>query len=151
MEAFTDAEPGDVLVIDNAGRQDEACVGDLLALEAQAAGLAVVASRQRPPGDPVAGNHRTDPGRGGAQRRAEPDTGVGHQGRGQLGEGLEHGVLLDSVPSPPLSGRRGGDERCHAARPFRARTSGLPTTAPPPASGRNPPYRATAPSLPLTT
>ncbi|MFE3648871.1 RraA family protein [Streptomyces sp. NPDC059152] len=42
LEAFTDAEPGDVLVIDNAGRQDEACVGDLLALEAQAAGLAGV-------------------------------------------------------------------------------------------------------------
>ncbi|GAA2644329.1 RraA family protein [Streptomyces lunalinharesii] len=40
LEAFTDARPGDVLVIDNGGRQDEACVGDLLCLEAQAAGLA---------------------------------------------------------------------------------------------------------------
>jgi 4-hydroxy-4-methyl-2-oxoglutarate aldolase len=29
----------DVLVIDNGGRTDEACVGDLVALEAQAAGL----------------------------------------------------------------------------------------------------------------
>ena len=42
LEAFTDARPGDVLVIDNGGRQDEACVGDLLALEARAAGLAGV-------------------------------------------------------------------------------------------------------------
>ncbi|MGG2460336.1 RraA family protein [Streptomyces sp. RGM 3693] len=42
LEAFTDAEPGDVLVIDNGGRQDEACVGDLLTLEAQAAALSGV-------------------------------------------------------------------------------------------------------------
>ncbi|MFJ5674009.1 RraA family protein [Streptomyces sp. NPDC093097] len=42
LEAFTAARPGDVLVIDNGGRQDEACVGDLLALEARAAGLAGV-------------------------------------------------------------------------------------------------------------
>ncbi|MFK0295360.1 RraA family protein [Streptomyces sp. NPDC090442] len=42
LEAFTDSRPGDVLVIDNGGRQDEACVGDLLALEARAAGLAGV-------------------------------------------------------------------------------------------------------------
>src|SRR5437867_7852070 len=40
LEAFGRAEPGDVLVIDNGGRMDEACVGDLTALEAQAAGLA---------------------------------------------------------------------------------------------------------------
>lgn len=40
LEAFGRAEPGDVLVIDNGGRTDEACVGDLTALEAQAAGLA---------------------------------------------------------------------------------------------------------------
>lgn len=40
MEAFTRAEPGDVLVIDNGGRTDEACVGDLGALEAAASGLA---------------------------------------------------------------------------------------------------------------
>jgi regulator of RNase E activity RraA len=32
--------PGDVLVIDNRGRRDEACIGDLTALEAKAAGLA---------------------------------------------------------------------------------------------------------------
>ena len=40
LEAFEQADPGDVLVVDNAGRLDEACVGDLAALEAQAAGLA---------------------------------------------------------------------------------------------------------------
>src|SRR6266516_2988803 len=40
LEAFSRAEPGDVLVIDNGGRTDEACVGDLAVLEAQAAGLA---------------------------------------------------------------------------------------------------------------
>lgn len=41
LEAFTRAEPGDVLVVDNTGR-DEACVGDLVVLEAKAAGLAGV-------------------------------------------------------------------------------------------------------------
>jgi regulator of RNase E activity RraA len=40
LEAFGHAEPGDVLVVDNGGRTDEACVGDLTVLEAQAAGAA---------------------------------------------------------------------------------------------------------------
>jgi regulator of RNase E activity RraA len=40
LEAFAQADPGDVLVVDNGGRTDEACVGDLTALEAGAAGLA---------------------------------------------------------------------------------------------------------------
>jgi regulator of RNase E activity RraA len=40
LEAFETSAPGDVLVADNGGRLDEACVGDLIALEAQAAGLA---------------------------------------------------------------------------------------------------------------
>ena len=39
LEAFETAAPGDVLVVDNGGRLDEACVGDLVVLEAQAAGL----------------------------------------------------------------------------------------------------------------
>lgn len=39
LEAFEQAEPGDVLVVDNGGRVDEACVGDLVVLEAQLAGL----------------------------------------------------------------------------------------------------------------
>ncbi len=34
LEAFEQAEPGDVLVVDNGGRADEACVGDLVVLEA---------------------------------------------------------------------------------------------------------------------
>jgi 4-hydroxy-4-methyl-2-oxoglutarate aldolase len=40
LEALRWAEQGDVLVIDNGGRPDEACVGDLAVLEADAAGLA---------------------------------------------------------------------------------------------------------------
>jgi 4-hydroxy-4-methyl-2-oxoglutarate aldolase len=42
LEAFTAAEAGDVLVVDNGGRTDEGCVGDLTILEAQGAGLAGV-------------------------------------------------------------------------------------------------------------
>ncbi|WP_433073000.1 RraA family protein [Dactylosporangium sp. CA-052675] len=40
LEAFGAAGPGDVLVVDNGGRTDEACVGDLTVLEAAAAGVA---------------------------------------------------------------------------------------------------------------
>jgi 4-hydroxy-4-methyl-2-oxoglutarate aldolase len=49
LEAFSRAERGDVLVVDNGGRLDEACVGDLAVLEAEAAGLAglVVWGRHR--------------------------------------------------------------------------------------------------------
>lgn len=39
LEAFERAEPGDILVVDNGGRGDEACVGDLVALEARSAGV----------------------------------------------------------------------------------------------------------------
>lgn len=42
FEAFGHAAPGDVLVVDNGGRDDEACVGDLAVLEARAAGVAGV-------------------------------------------------------------------------------------------------------------
>jgi regulator of RNase E activity RraA len=40
LEALERADPGDVLVVDNDGRTDEACVGDLVALEVARAGLA---------------------------------------------------------------------------------------------------------------
>lgn len=40
LEAMGTAAPGDVLVIDNRGRRDEACIGDLTVLEARACGLA---------------------------------------------------------------------------------------------------------------
>jgi 4-hydroxy-4-methyl-2-oxoglutarate aldolase len=40
LEAMGAAEPGDVLVIDNEGRLDEGCIGDLTVLEAQAWDLA---------------------------------------------------------------------------------------------------------------
>lgn len=39
LEALERAQPGDVLVVDNGGRLDEACVGDLMVLEAAGAGL----------------------------------------------------------------------------------------------------------------
>ena len=52
LEAFSSAEQGDVLVVDNGGRADEACIGDLVALEAQAAGLG---------GSVVWGLHRDTP------------------------------------------------------------------------------------------
>jgi 4-hydroxy-4-methyl-2-oxoglutarate aldolase len=35
LEAMQDSQPGDVLVIDNGGRLDEGCIGDLTALEAE--------------------------------------------------------------------------------------------------------------------
>ena len=40
LEAMTNAQPGDILVIDNERRADEGCIGDLTALEARANGLA---------------------------------------------------------------------------------------------------------------
>jgi 4-hydroxy-4-methyl-2-oxoglutarate aldolase len=39
LEAFQGAVPGDVLVVDNGGRLDESCVGDLVVLEALTAEL----------------------------------------------------------------------------------------------------------------
>jgi 4-hydroxy-4-methyl-2-oxoglutarate aldolase len=52
LEAMETAEAGDVLVIDNAGRRDEGCIGDLTALEARAAGLVAIV---------VWGTHRDTP------------------------------------------------------------------------------------------
>jgi 4-hydroxy-4-methyl-2-oxoglutarate aldolase len=40
LEAFLAADRGDVLVIDNGGRVEEGCIGDLTTLEAKAHGLA---------------------------------------------------------------------------------------------------------------
>jgi 4-hydroxy-4-methyl-2-oxoglutarate aldolase len=42
LEAMEKGGRGDILVIDNAGRLDEACIGDLTVLEARASGLAGV-------------------------------------------------------------------------------------------------------------
>lgn len=39
LEAMINCEPGDVLVIDNGGRMDEGCIGDLTVLEAKVSGL----------------------------------------------------------------------------------------------------------------
>ena len=52
LEAMQSAEPGDVLVIDNGGRDEEGCIGDLTVLEARASGLAGVL---------VWGTHRDTP------------------------------------------------------------------------------------------
>jgi 4-hydroxy-4-methyl-2-oxoglutarate aldolase len=40
FESLEDAAPGEVMVVDNGGRLEEACIGDIVALEVQAAGLA---------------------------------------------------------------------------------------------------------------
>jgi 4-hydroxy-4-methyl-2-oxoglutarate aldolase len=40
LEAIAGAPPGGILVIDNDGRLDEGCIGDLVALEAKLAGIA---------------------------------------------------------------------------------------------------------------
>src|SRR5258705_11846598 len=42
LEAFGSAAPGDVLVVDNGGRRDEACAGVLIAAEAKAAAVSGV-------------------------------------------------------------------------------------------------------------
>jgi regulator of RNase E activity RraA len=42
LEAFEQAQAGDILVADNGGRLDEACIGDLVVHEARSAGLAGV-------------------------------------------------------------------------------------------------------------
>jgi regulator of RNase E activity RraA len=43
LEVMETARQGDVLVVDNGGRMDEGCIGDLTALEARACGLAGIA------------------------------------------------------------------------------------------------------------
>jgi regulator of RNase E activity RraA len=52
LEAMQNAQPGEILVIDNGGRLDEGCIGDLTALEAEKCGL---------PGIIVWGAHRDTP------------------------------------------------------------------------------------------
>ena len=42
LEALEEAQPGDMLVIDDGARTDQACIGDLVALESAAAGIAAL-------------------------------------------------------------------------------------------------------------
>jgi regulator of RNase E activity RraA len=51
LEAFERSAPGSVLVIDNEGRDDEGCIGDLTVAEAKLAGVAAII---------VWGRHRDD-------------------------------------------------------------------------------------------
>jgi regulator of RNase E activity RraA len=48
LEAMQHGHSGDVLVIDNGGRTDEGCIGDLTVLEAQACGLGGIVVWGRP-------------------------------------------------------------------------------------------------------
>ena len=42
LEAIARASAGEILVVDNAGRLDEGCIGDLITLEAKLAGIAAI-------------------------------------------------------------------------------------------------------------
>jgi 4-hydroxy-4-methyl-2-oxoglutarate aldolase len=82
FEALAAAAPGDVLVIDNGGRTDEGCIGDLTVLEADAYGMAGVV---------VWGAHRDS---------------------AELREIALPVYSLGSCPAGPRGVRSGGDDRC---------------------------------------
>jgi hypothetical protein len=100
LEAVRRGRPGDVLVVDNGGRADEACIGDLVVLEATAAGLAGlvggrVRDRRHPRCSSASDQWRNwssrsgEAVRGGRSRwRCPALTGVGRLGRLGPGDGL---------------------------------------------------------------
>ncbi len=102
LEARTVAESGEVLVIDNGGRTDEGCIGDLTVLEARSAGIVGVL---------VWGSHRDTHELAGIDLpvfsygrcavgplRLDPDESGGvysNVGFGELSVGSEHAVFAD--------------------------------------------------------
>jgi len=87
LETIDDAPDGAVLVVDNGGRDDEACVGDLMLLEAQRAGMrgAVIWGRHRDTAQlreigPSGSDQESIRG-GGATHRARVDRDLLHQHR----------------------------------------------------------------------
>jgi regulator of RNase E activity RraA len=91
LEAFELSRPGDVLVVDNGGRDDEACVGDLVTLEAAQAALAGIV---------IWGLHRDS--------RELRDIRLPVFSRGTLPAGPQR---LDSQPEDALTSARIGDHR----------------------------------------
>lgn len=119
LEAIDQAAPGEVLVIDNDGRDDEGCIGDLIVIEASAAGLAgiVVWGRNRDSMDlrriglPVfsrgscaAGPTRLDPRIAGAFGEARVDTALVRDGDWIIAD--EDGVLMLSDADFPAVRKR---------------------------------------------
>lgn len=80
LEAFELSRPGDVLVVDNGGRDDEACVGDLVTLEAAQAALAgiVIWGLHR---DPRTARHPPAHLQSGHTARRPPAAGLAAEGR----------------------------------------------------------------------
>lgn len=114
LEAFEAARAGDVLAIDNGGRTDEGCIGDLTALEARAAGVAAIAVwgcvRDVPElqriGLPVWTAGRCPLGPAGARERTGPALGAASFGRVEVtGDDVlfadDDGVVLVAASAVP--------------------------------------------------
>lgn len=94
LSTLEGANTGDVLTIDNEGRRDEACIGDLIALEAAAAGLAGIVVRGARAG------HR--------RARCSRPTGLLHGPMPRRSEGLANARRLLGGKRPARLGARVG-------------------------------------------